>query len=100
MKPSTDREAITLIIDGMLEGGVTLDSVDDGDDVDLIPVKTTEEAANAITAVDIATLYVTLPNGKKSWVWFVQGNDPEEVAADYGVNLEKFIESIVDPWWE
>jgi len=96
MKPSNDREAITLIINGIVAGGLTLRDVEDGEEV--IPVSTTAEAVEAITAVDIATLNVLHPNGSRTFVWFVQGNEPEEVAADYGVSLSPFIDPITDSW--
>ena len=97
-KPSTDRSAITQIIKGIMAKGVTLDYVDDGGED--IKVQTVAEAVTAITDVDIATLYVNLPNGQSSFVYFVQGNDPEEVAADYGVSLSDYIEPITLPWWD
>lgn|SRR6478735_11384772 len=98
MKPSNDREAITLIVDGLLEKGVTLRYVDDT--MENVPVSETIDAVGAITAVDEAVLYVTLPNGKGSHIFFVLGNSPEEVACDYGVSLSDYIEPIVNPWWE
>lgn len=97
MKPSNDREAITLIIEGLMAKGVTLDLVDDGGEE--IKVHTVEEAVEAITAVDIATLCVDLPDGHPSFIYFVQGNEPEEVVNDHGVSLSDYIDPIVQPWW-
>ena len=97
MKPSNDQEAIFLILDGLREQGVTTYAVNDGEEV--IEVASVSDAVEAITAVDMATAYVTRPDGGDSFIWFVLGNDPEEVAADYGVSLEKYLDPIVRPWW-
>lgn len=98
MKPSNDKEAIFLILDGLREQGVMVTEVHDGEEE--IPVASVSDAVEAVTAVDMATVYVTKPNGGESFIFFVLGNDPEEVAADYGVSLSNYIDPIVDPWWE
>lgn len=97
MKPSNDREAITLILEGLTEKGIEPYEVYDSEE--MIKVHTVEEAVEAVTAVDDASVYVRLPDGTESFIYFVQGNDPEEVACDYGVTLSEFIEPITDPWW-
>lgn len=96
-KPATDREAVEQIIDGLLAVGVRLESVYDQEaEVSTI---TKEAALEAIFAVDMATLYVRVPEtGLVSFVFFVLGNDPEEVAADYGVRLSEYIEPITEGW--
>lgn len=101
MKPSNDHEAITLIVKGLQKAGCRLWYVNDGEDE--VNVSTTAEAVEAITAVDMAHLFVYLPDDaprETSFVWFVLGNEPMEVAADYGVSLSPYIDPIVDPWWE
>jgi hypothetical protein len=110
MKPSNDKEAITLILQGLQDKGWRCLMVQDDDMAaaeDNVLVNSVEEAVNTITAVDIATAYL-YKNGNKppstkdecdGYVWFVQGNDPEEVAADYTVNVDEIISSITEPWW-
>lgn len=97
MKPSNDAEAIFLILDGLREKGVMVTEVNDGEEV--IPVSSVSDAVEAVTAVDEATVYVTKPDGSESFIFFVLGNDPEEVVCDHGVSLSEFIDPIVDPWW-
>lgn len=97
MKPNSDLEAVHLIIEGMLATGHKLMSVFDTEEN--IFVNTLEEALDAIFAVDMAHLHLRLPNGDTGWIWFVLGNDPEEVAADYTVNLDPHIDNIISPWW-
>lgn len=101
MKPSTDREAISLIIDGLIERGCTPTMSRDGEDEDL-PYTDKESALDWLTSCDESVLFVDLPEGagrKSTHVYFVLGNDPEEVACDYGVSLEDYISPITDPWW-
>lgn len=97
-KPTTDAAAMKAIIDALLAGGVTLRHVNDGEE--LVPVTTTTEAVTAVTAVDEASLHVTLPSGGTGWIFFVLGNDPEEVVCDHTVNLSEWIDPVVDPWWD
>lgn len=96
MKPSNDREAITLILEGLSEKNIKPVRVWDGDEMTV--VSTVEEAVEAVTAVDEASVHVAMASGEESFIWFVLGNDPEEVACDYGVSLAEFIEPITDPW--
>ncbi len=101
MKPSNDREAITLILDGLTNVGCKVTSV--GDDTwnpeETQEVSSVQEAVDLVTNVDEAIVYVDLPDGRTSFIFFVLGNDPEEVACDHGVNLSEYIDPIVRPWW-
>lgn len=104
MKPSNDREAITLILNGLTEAGCKVVSVceDSWSPNDLTPVSSVEQAVELVTGVDEAVVYLTLPPGatrESTFIFFVLGNDPEEVACDYGVSLSPYIDPIVDPWW-
>lgn len=97
MKPSNDREAVTLILEGLVNAGHTIEYVNDGED--LYYTEDVAEAVQHVMDVDMAHVFLDLPDGGSGWVWFVLGNDPEEVAADYTVNLDPDLSSIVDPWW-
>lgn len=102
MKPSNDREAITLIMQGLAEHGIMPVSVNYGDGHE--PVSSIEEAVEEATAADEANVLFSIPAGladrDSSFIYFVLGNDPEEVACDYGVSLSPFLDPIVEPWWE
>ena len=97
--PSSDRAAVRQIIRAIRASGWVLVSVYDGED--RIPVANETEALDAIFAVDEATLTVAegTPTGPSGWVYFVLGNDPEEVAADYTINLEHAIGPLTEGWW-
>lgn len=101
--PKSDREAISLIIDGLIASGCTMHSTFDGDGTEF-PYTTKEAALDVIMSCDDGHLYVTMPepqpNGNPlSFIYFVLGNDPEEVVCDHGVSLSKYLDPIVDPWW-
>ena len=98
MKPSTDREAISLIIDGLIERGCTPTMSRDGDNEDL-PYTDKESALDWLTSCDDAALFVALPDGSSSHIYFVLGNDPEEVACDFGTSLSPWLDPIINPWW-
>lgn len=96
--PTSDRNAATEIIRGVIHGGWRLDRVFDGEED--IDVTTVTQALDAIFAVDMAHLHVKHPtSGDTGWIWFVLGNDPDEVVADHTVNLSDAIDPVTDGWW-
>jgi|SRR5690606_5985257 len=105
MKPSSDREAITLIIEGLIERGVTPTLCRDGDSQDT-PFTDVDSAVDWLTSCDESVLFVDLPEPDpasgigSSYVYFVLGNDPEEVACDFGVSMSPYLDPIIDPWWK
>lgn len=101
MKPSSDREAVTIIATRLSAAGCTFTGVveDTWCPDDVTPVDTFMDVPDLVGGVDEAWVYVTLPDGTESWIRFVNGNDPEEVVCDHGVNLSPFIDPIVTPWW-
>lgn len=94
--PSSDTAAIRQIIRALKAADHTLLAVDDGEET--IKVSAEQEALDAITAVDCAFLHVTLPDADRGYVFFVLGNDPEEVAADYTINLEPVLDPLTRSW--
>lgn len=99
MNPSNDKEAITLILEGLVAAGHTLGGViDDTWNKDEIQYPATiEDAVALVTGVDEAFVYM---DGQDAYIYFVLGNDPEEVASDYTTNLDPDLSNITDPWWE
>lgn len=104
--PESDSAAIRQIIRALRKAGWELDYVDDREDE--VKVKTEKEAIDAITAVDEAFLLLTrldpIPGTlckerTRAHVFFVLGNDPEEVACDYTVNLSPVIDRLVERWF-
>lgn len=101
MRPSNDREAISLIIDGLIERGVTPIMCRDGENEDL-NYTDKESALDWLTSCDESVLFVKLPPDSEretSHIYFVLGNEPEEVACDYGVSLSPYLDPIIEPWW-
>lgn len=97
MKPSNDREAITLIMDGLREAGVK--PTDTWDGYEQEKATTTEQVVAIATNLDEVVVNVNLPGGGESHLYFVLGNSPEEVVADYGLSLDPYLSPIVDLWW-
>lgn len=97
MKPSNDREAISLIIDGLIERGCTPTVSRDGENEDL-PYNDKDEALDWLTSCDESVLFVDLPNGQESYIYFVLGNSPEEVASNGAVSIEPYLDPITKPW--
>lgn len=108
MIPQNDREAISLIIDGLIAKGVKPTMSRDGAGEDL-PYTDKDSALDWLTSCDDSVLFVSLPEGyvdpeqpevKSSHIYFVLGNEPIEVACDSGVTLSPFLDPIVNPWWD
>lgn len=108
MKPSTDREAISLIIDGLIAAGCKPCLVRDGEayDYPYDEYASKGEALDDLTSCDESVLFVDLPTADpdtgvdSTFIHFVLGNDPEEVVSDHGVSLSPYLDPIVEPWWE
>lgn len=97
--PTTDREAATQIIDSVLAAGWGLLFVHDGEED--VHVNTRDEALEAIFAVDMAHLFAQhTGTDNTGWIWFVLGNEPDEVVCDHTVNLSNAIDRVTDRWWD
>lgn len=99
--PSSDGAGIRQVIRALRAEGYVITGVHDGDDhVAGITAETPEHILVAnLTACDDSALYVRTPEGRDSHVYFVLGNDPEEVVCDYGVSLEPVIGPLTEGWW-
>lgn len=102
MKPSNDREAVSLIIDGLIERGVTISTARDGENEDMHWNGNKEDFIDHLMSCDEGVMFVTIADKPdvNSYVYFVYGNDPEEVVCDHTVSLSPYIDPIVNPWWE
>jgi predicted fused transcriptional regulator/phosphomethylpyrimidine kinase len=96
-KPTTDVAGIRQTIRALRAAGWELWVVNDREEE--IDVKTEMQAVSAITDVDDAFLYVRNATDK-AYVYFVLGNDPEEVICDYTTNLSGVIDPLLDKWDE
>lgn len=96
--PATDEDAIRQILRALRLAGYGLITVDNGEE--RIPVRTDDAAFAAINEVDNASLRVVhnVRAASVGYVWFVLGNEPFEVAADYSANLAPVIEPLTDRW--
>lgn len=95
--PSTDSAAIEATIHALLADGWELVAVKDGDDGN-VAVTYRAQARRAITAVDMAHLYVR-KGDETGWVFFVLGNDPEEVINNHTINLSEPLGRLMDSWF-
>lgn len=95
--PTTDRAGIRRIIAALLADGWEPKFVEYSDG-ELVKLSGRLSAEAEVLAVDDAFLVVA-KGDEEGWVRFVMGNDPEEVAADWTVNLTA-VERETDSWWE
>ena len=99
--PTTDRGGVLQVIRALKAAGYTPFMAVDGEGEEFHTQNETELVENLMSCDD-GTLYVRLPEGserKTSHVYFVFGNDPEEVVCDYGLSLEPVIGPLTESWW-
>lgn len=100
--PDSDRAAIRQVIRALRKAGYTLTGGHDGEDFFEWPKrgKASEDwLIDNLTACDDSTLHTWKDGEGNSHVYFVLGNDPEEVVCDYGVSLEPVIGPLTEGWW-
>lgn len=95
--PATDRDAVREILDALVAANWVVHRLvyDDGE-VCEEPLTTVDEVMQQVFSVDIC--YVHSHFVDYGWMMFVLGNDPEEVLADYTVNLEPVVGPLQDKW--
>lgn len=98
--PSSDQAGIRQVIRALRARGWVLNFVYDGEEE--VKVKTEQDAIDAIMAVDEATLVVNegTVTGPRGWVFFVLGNDPDEVVCDHTINLSGVLDPLTEGWWD
>lgn len=96
-KMSTTTAVVRRVVRDLVAAGYALDYVYNYE-AD-VKVKNQKEAVHAITETDESFLHVTKDGESAGWVRLVPCNpEPEDVIADYTVNLDKVIDPIIDEW--
>lgn len=100
--PSSDKAAIRQIIRALRKAGYTLTGGHDGEDFFEVPADVSEDKLidDYLTVCDDSTLHTWKDGEGNSFVYFVLGNSPEEVACDYGVSLEPVLGPLTGSWWD
>jgi hypothetical protein len=96
--PKTDRAGVQQAVAALIADGWKMKHVNDGGDTVL--VNSGVRAIHAIMAADTAILTVTRGTGapySEGKVWFVLGNDPDEVVCDYTTNLT-VLDTLINKW--
>lgn len=96
--PESDRDGIAQTFHALIEAGWTDASVWDGEEN--TPVTTAQETTDIVMNLDQAHLYVKGPLGSEGWVFFVLGNDPDEVICDHTTNLSEVLDPLTEGWFE
>lgn len=96
--PKDDRDGVLQTFRALIAAGWTEPSVWDGEEE--TRVTTEAQAADIVMSVDQAHLHVKGPLGSQGWVFFVLGNDPDEVICDHTVNLSEVLDPLTQGWFE
>ena len=100
--PSSDKAAIRQVIRALRKAGYVITGGHDGEDYFKVDPDVSEDTLidDFLTVCDESTLHVMTTQGIESFVWFVLGNDPEEVVADHGTSLSEVLDPLTEGWWE
>jgi len=94
--PESDSAGIRQVIRALRKAGWELAYVENGEETER--VKTEPEAVEIATATDLAWIHFSRGD-ERGWVFFVLGNDPEEVVNDYTTNLDPTVDELTRSWW-
>lgn len=99
--PSSDKAGVRQVIRALRKADHVVIAVRDGAGEEFtFAANAPEDAIIAeVMSCDDGVLGVQTPDGKTSFVYFVYGNDPEEVVCDYGVILEPVLGPLTEGWW-
>ena len=99
--PSSDKAAIRQTIRALRRADHVIYGGNDGEEEVVYKPNASEDDIIAdMTACDDSTLYVRLPDGTESFIYFVLGNEPEEVICDHGVSLSPVLDPLTSAWWD
>ena len=96
--PTTDRDGVEQTWDALTKAGYSIDVFDGAGEEfkGLSRDKAVEEVMSCDDGHFIAFL-----NGKRvGFIWFVFGNEPDEVICDYAVTLEHIMDPLTEGWWD
>lgn len=95
--PKTDMSAIKIALNRLDSAGWKPYAVDQHDDE--VNVNSVYDAVKHVMEVDEAFVLVQhRETGKTGWVFFVLGNDPEEVICNHTVNLSEVLDPLMEEW--
>jgi hypothetical protein len=97
MKNNYAPEILDTLI-ALVSAGFTLRAVDNGGGKET--AETPATACSLIDATDESYLYVTAPDGKRLSLFFVLGNSPGELVADWTMHpaLDAVLDAVSDRW--
>ena len=100
--PSSDKAAIRQVIRALRKAGYTLTGGHDGEEEFEVPADISEDKLinDYLTVCDDSYLYTWKDGEGNSHVYFVLGNDPEEVVCDHGMSLEPVLGPLTESWWD
>lgn len=102
--PKSDHIAIVRVIRALKKAGWNPKKITYPENVNVEGMNPTEIADQITENYDSAVLHFKKPandNFRTQWVYFVLGNDPEEVVCDYNVSNEEFdniVTTLVGSW--
>lgn len=100
--PSSDKAGVRQTIRALRAADHVITAVEDGagEVIPFGPDASEDDIIADVMSCDDGLLRVTLPDGLVTGhVYFVFGNDPEEVICDHTVNLSPVLDPLTEGWW-
>lgn len=100
--PESDKAGVRQTIRALRTAKHTVYAVEDGEGaiIPFGPNASEDDIIAEVMSCDDGFLLVLTPDGENSHVYFVFGNDPDEVICDHGVSLSPVLDTLMQGWWE
>lgn len=96
--PRDDRDGVNQTWKALTNSGYTI-VVIDGEGQEFHNLKRKEAIQEVMSCDEGYFVAVNEFGRREGWVWFVFGNDPDEVVCDYTTSLSHVIDPLTESWW-
>lgn len=95
--PKNDRSGVVQTFRTLTTAGYTVQVVDgEGEKFNNLPE---HRAVEEVMSCDDG-YFIAFKDGEQiGWVWFVFGNEPEEVICDHSTTLSHVLDPLTEAWW-
>lgn len=97
-KPSTDKAGVRQTYRALKGAGYTI-VVQDGAGEEFHGLNENDAIGEVMSCDDGYFLVFDADGNRVGWVWFVFGNDPEEVICDHATSLSHVLDPLTESWW-
>src|SRR5687768_7738639 len=95
--PRDDKAGVKQTFKALTAAGYTVDVIDGAGET--FKGLSKKEAVEEVMSCDDGYFLAMLDGEQVGWVWFVFGNEPEEVISDHSTTLSHVLDPLTKEWW-